>query len=573
MKSQIKIAFREQKESIQIDGYNPVISQILASRGIKSADDINYKLNTLLSYNSINDIQKAAKIVAEAIMQRKSIYIIADYDADGATSCALCIKAIKAFGNNNVYYIVPSRFSDGYGLSAELVKSCADSGAELIITVDNGITSIAGVDYANQIGLPVIVTDHHLPGGQLPKATALVNPRLGCDDGLLNLAGVGVAFYLVIAIRSELRELGWFTKNGVEELNLASLLDLVALGTVADIAILDKNNRTLVSQGLDRIRHRRCCNGISALLEVSARQFDSVDAGDLGFALGPRLNAAGRLEDMALGIECLLADNYSTAIKVATQLHELNAERKVIEDDMKLEALALLDEQVEQDISSENRLSVCLYRKEWHQGVVGILASRIKDRTHRPTVIFAQGEDGNLKGSARSISGIHIRDIFEAIAAKNPNLILKYGGHAMAAGLSISPSKFEVFTAEFEKQVSNVSSPDMFENMVYVDGELSANDLNMDLAQTISGVGPWGHHFPKPQFYGKFKVADSKILKERHLRLRLQLDNQSSVNAIAFNCIDDEWQGLADEIEIVYQLDINHFRGNSSLQLMVEHLL
>ncbi len=573
MKSKPKIAFREQEKTVQLDGYSPVISQILASRGVKSADDINYKLNTLLPYNSINDVQKAAKIVAEAIMLRKSIFIVADYDADGATSCALCIKAIKAFGNNNVHYIVPSRFSDGYGLSAELVKSCADSGAELIITVDNGITSIAGVDYANQIGLNVIVTDHHLPGDELPKAAALVNPRLGCDDGLLNLAGVGVAFYLIIAIRSELREQGWFAQKGIEELNLASLLDLVALGTVADIAILDKNNRTLVSQGLDRIRYRRCCNGISALLEVSSRQFDSIDAGDLGFAIGPRLNAAGRLEDMALGIECLLADDYSTAMKLAAQLHELNDARKSIEDDMKLEALALLDKQLEQDISFENRFSVCLYRKEWHQGVVGILASRIKDIAHRPTVIFAQGEDGNLKGSARSISGIHIRDIFEAIAAKKPDLITKYGGHAMAAGLSIQSSKFEMFTAEFEKQVKNISTPETFENVVYVDGELSGHDLKMDLAQTINDLGPWGHYFPKPQFYGKFKVVDAKILKERHLRLRLQLDNAVSVNAIAFNCIDDEWQGVADEIEVVYRLDINHFRGNSSLQLMVEHLL
>lgn len=573
MKSKVKIAFREQKELVQLDGYNSVISQILASRGVNSTEDVNYKLNTLLSYNSINDIHKAAKITAAAIMQRQKIFIVADYDADGATSCALCINAIKAFGNENVEYIVPSRFSHGYGLSAELVKNCADAGAELIITVDNGITSIAGVEYANQIGLPVIVTDHHLPGHELPKAAALVNPRLSCDKGLLNLAGVGVAFYLMIAVRSELRANSWFTDKGIEEPKLSNYLDLVALGTVADIAILDKNNRTLVSQGLDRIRNRRCCSGISALLEVSARQFDSVDAGDLGFALGPRLNAAGRLEDMALGIECLLADNYATAMKLATQLHDLNDQRKLIEDDMKLEAVALLDEQLEQDLSSQNRLSVCLFRKEWHQGVVGILASRIKDRTHRPTVIFAAGEDGNLKGSARSITGIHIRDVFEAIAADNPDLIIKYGGHAMAAGLTIDSAQLDLFMSEFEEKVGKASTPDMFENMVYVDAELAGQDLQLEFAQTIRDLGPWGHYFPQPIFYGRFKVNDAKILKERHLRLRLQADNGKTVNAIAFNCIDNEWQGLGDKVELVYRLDINHFRGNSSVQLMVEHLL
>ena len=573
MKSQPKVAFRESQNPSSLSSYSPIISKILSARGITSSEEVNYDLKTLTPYQSIHDIDKAAKITAQAIMQQQKIIIIADYDADGATSCALCIKGIKDLGSNNIEYIVPSRFSHGYGLSAELVDECAKAGAELIITVDNGITSVNGVEHANKLGIPVVVTDHHLPGQELPAAEALVNPRLGAEKELLNLAGVGVAFYLLLAVRAELRVSNWFDDKDIPEPNLANYLDLVALGTVADIAILDKNNRTLVSQGLKRIRYKRCCPGILALLEISKRNPASVDSGDLGFALGPRLNAAGRLEDMALGIECLLADNYGRAIELASRLHNLNDERKQIEEGMKLEALAILDQQIEGGLDAESNLSVCLYHEEWHQGVIGILASRIKDRTHRPTVIFATGEDGILKGSARSIQGIHIRDAFEAIDAEHPGVITKFGGHAMAAGLSIQSNKFDLFTTAFEKQVNKVSTPEDFENIIMVDGQLSSSELSIELAQEIKDLGPWGHHFPQPQFYGKFNIVNADILKEKHLRLKLQAGESSIVNAIAFNCIDSEWKGMPEQVELVYRLDINEFRGNKSLQLMVESLL
>mgnify|MGYP001544811919 CR=1 FL=1 len=572
MKSNIKIAFRESRQSPGLSNYPSVINKILTARGIKSAEDIDYSLNTLIPYHSLNDIEKASNKLANAIINNNKIIVVADYDADGATSCALCIKAIKAFGNCNVDYIVPSRFSHGYGLSEELVDECYKQGAQLIVTVDNGITSIRGIERANALGIPVIVTDHHLPGEELPEALALVNPRVGAEEELINLAGVGVAFYLMLAVRAVLRDKKWFKEKGLEEPNLANYLDLVALGTVADIAILDKNNRTLVSQGLERIKYRRCSSGISALLEISKRQSASVDAFDLGFAIGPRLNAAGRLEDMALGIECLLAESYGGAIELATQLHQLNDERKNIEDDMKLEALAILDKQLEQGIDAENTLSICLYREEWHQGVIGILASRIKDRTHRPAVIFARGDDGNLKGSARSIQGIHIRDVFEAIDALHPGIIIKFGGHAMAAGITIAPEQFELFTQAFEAVVSEVSTPELFENIVLVDGELSGSEFSIELADQIKKLGPWGHHFPQPQFYGKFDVLHADVLKEKHLKMKLQTQSGVVLSAIAFNCIDSDWSGIPNQVDLVYRLDINEFRGTSSLQLMIDQI-
>lgn len=572
MKSKIKIAFREAKTKKEIPGYPPIINKILSARGVNSKQDIDYNLNTLVPYHSVHDIEKAAQIIASSIVKQRKIIIVADYDADGATSCVLCIKAIKALGSSNIGYIVPSRFSHGYGLSAELVEECVKAGAELIITVDNGITSITGVERANELGIPVIISDHHLPGSELPKAAALVNPRVCADDKLLNLAGVGVAFYLLLAVRAELRAINWFQTQDISEPNLACYLDLVALGTVADIAVLDKNNRTLVHQGLKRIQHRQCCYGIAALLEISKRDFSSVDAGDLGFALGPRLNAAGRLEDMALGIECLLVEDYTTAYKLASQLHELNAERRAIEEDMKLEAVALLDDQIETGLHTEKKVSVCLYHQEWHQGVIGILASRIKDRTHRPVVIFAKGEDGNLKGSARSIQGIHIRDIFETIDAAQPGIITKFGGHAMAAGLTIGQDKYEDFCDIFESAILKVSTAEIFENTVFVDGELDDSDISIDFADQIKGLGPWGHHFPQPQFYGKFTVISVDVLKEKHLKMNLRTQRGLFVQAIAFNCIDSEWQGLSKKIELVYHLDVNDYRGNRSLQLMVESL-
>ena len=573
MKSNPQIAFREHDPQVTIPGYSALINNILTARGVKSSQDIDYNLKTLISYSSINDIDIAAKITAEAIIQQKKIIIIGDYDVDGATSCALCIKAIREMGNHNVQYIVPSRFFHGYGLSSELVEECYNQDTDLIITVDNGITSVNGIARANELGIPVVVTDHHLPGQELPKAAALVNPRLGAADELLNLAGVGVAFYLLLAVRAQLRLCNWFQNQNIPEPNLANYLDLVALGTVADIAILDKNNRTLVSQGLKRIRYKKCCYGITALLEISKRSSSSVDSGDLGFALGPRLNAAGRLEDMAQGIECLLADNYGKAISIASKLHELNDERRAIEDDMKLEALAILDQQIEAGLDANSKLSVCLFQEEWHQGVIGILASRIKDRTHRPTVIFAKGEDGALKGSARSISGIHIRDVFEAIDANNPGLINKFGGHAMAAGLSIRPDKLEKFASALEQYVGEFSAPGDFQNIIMVDGRLDDTDFSVDIAQTIKDLGPWGHHFPQPIFYGKFNVDSTNVLKEKHLKMKLQTEGGLSVDAIAFNCIDSDWNGIPNQVELVYRLDINQFRGNSSLQLMVEQLL
>ena len=511
----------------------------------------------------------------DAVVAGAKIIIVGDFDADGATSSALAVLALRAMGLSNVDFLVPNRFEYGYGLTPEIVAVAAAQEPDVIITVDNGISSIDGVRAARELGIAVIVTDHHLPGSELPEADAIVNPNQpGCEFPSKNLAGVGVIFYVMNALRAELRQMGWFAESGIAEPNMASFLDLVALGTVADVVPLDHNNRILVSQGLQRIRAGVGRPGINALLEVAGKQMHKVVASDFGFALGPRLNAAGRLDDMSLGIQCLICESESLAREMAMQMDDLNKDRKAIETGMQQEAMTMLQKVLAAD---ENALpwGVCLFDETWHQGVIGILASRIKDKYHRPTIVFADVGEGQIKGSARSIQGFHIRDALDAIAARHPHLLQKFGGHAMAAGMSLTRENFPAFAQAFDEEVRRQLTQDDLSALVLSDGELSAQDFNLSIAQQLREAGPWGQHFPEPAFDGEFFLVQQKLLGEKHLKMTLALDAQGQqlVDAIAFNIDSTLWPNQqAKKIKMAYRLDINEFRGNKNIQLMVEYM-
>jgi len=548
---------------------HPLLSRLYRARGVGSAGDCSLELDELYPFESLRDIASAVDRLAGCIHVKGRILVVGDYDADGATGSALLVRGLRALGASRVSYLIPSRFTSGYGLGPAVVDAAAGLGAGLIITVDNGISSLAGVRRAHELDIPVIITDHHLPGSELPNAAAIVDPnRPGDAFPGKSTAGVGVAFYLLAALRARLRTQAWFGADRPVP-NLAEFLDLVALGTVADVAVLDRNNRILVEQGLRRIRTGRCCPGITALLEVAGRDPGMATARDLGFTVGPRLNAAGRLTEMSLGVECLLTDVPDNARSMALELDVLNRRRREIEAEMRQQAEAVL-----QDLSpnpAELPPALCLFDAGWHPGVIGILAARVRERYQRPTIAFAVAEEGRLKGSARSVEGLHIRDLIDAVDKCRPGLIEHFGGHAMAAGLSLHAEALgafrEILSEEARCRLGDV--PPVQE--LVSDGELPARALNSDTAELLRTAGPWGHGFPEPLFDGWFEVLDRWMVGERHLKLRLRPPGGDGIDAIGFG-LGDSAVSTGSRVRMVYRLEVNHYRGVKSPQLIVEHL-
>lgn len=574
MKQQRQLRRREADETAELPAdLPPLLRRLYASRGVRSARELERSVKGMLPWQQLSGIDNAVEILYNAFREGIRIIVVGDFDADGATSTALSVLGMRALGCDNISYLVPNRFEDGYGLSPEVVDQAKASGAQLIVTVDNGISSHAGVAHAKTLGIPVIVTDHHLPGDTLPDAEAIINPNLrDCEFPSKSLAGVGVAFYLMLALRTFLRDKGWFDERNIAPPNLAELLDLVALGTVADVVPLDANNRILTWQGLSRIRAGKCRPGIKALLEISNRDPQQLAASDLGFALGPRLNAAGRLDDMSVGVALLLCDNLGEARVLASELDALNQTRKEIEQGMQAEAL-ILCEKLER--SSETLPGgLAMYHPEWHQGVVGILASRIKERFHRPVIAFAPAGDGTLKGSGRSIQGLHMRDALERLDTLYPDLMIKFGGHAMAAGLSLEEHKFEQFQQRFGELVTEWLDPALLQGEVISDGPLSAAEMSMEVAQLLRDAGPWGQMFPEPLFDGRFRLLQQRLVGERHLKVMVEpVGGGPLLDGIAFNIDTTCWpDNGVREVELAYKLDINEFRGNRSLQIIIDDI-
>jgi single-stranded-DNA-specific exonuclease len=551
---------------------HPVLQRVYAARGIASKDELSLNLKDLLPFHNLKGIDAAVAVLKTALAEQQHILIVGDFDCDGATSTALAIRALRSMGAQQVDYLVPNRFEYGYGLTPEIVDVAKTQSPDVIVTVDNGIASLAGVQRAKEAGIKVVITDHHLAGDELPDADATVNPNQpGCEFGSKNAAGVGVIFYVMLALRAALRESGWFESQKIPVPNLAELLDLVALGTVADVVPLDHNNRILVEQGLRRMRAGKCCEGILALLRIAGREPDYIVSSDLGFAAGPRLNAAGRLDDMSFGIECLLTKDSSTAMDMARELDDLNRHRKDIEADMKAQAMANLNAM---DLTAETAdVGLCLYNPDWHQGVIGILASRVKEQFHRPVIAFADANDDEIKGSARSIPGFHIRDALDAVAKRHPELLQKFGGHAMAAGLSLQKKDLAAFSAAFNEVATQQLSVDALQAELQTDGSLTGSECSMELAYSLNQAGPWGQGFLQPMFEGEFAITQQRLVGEKHLKLQL-VDEQSgqSHDAIAFFIDLEVWPNEAKRVKLVYKLDINRFRGNETLQLMVEYL-
>ncbi|HHG0532071.1 TPA: single-stranded-DNA-specific exonuclease RecJ [Klebsiella pneumoniae] len=574
MKQQIQLRRREAVDGVELPAdLPPLLQRLYASRGVRSAQELERSVKGMLTWTQLTGVEKAVEMLHDAFQKGLHIVVVGDFDADGATSTALSVLALRALGYGNVSYLVPNRFEDGYGLSPEVVDQAHARGAQMIMTVDNGISSHAGVDHAHALGIPVLVTDHHLPGETLPAAEAIVNPNLrDCDFPSKSLAGVGVAFYLMLALRTFLRDKGWFDARGIPAPNLAELLDLVALGTVADVVPLDANNRILTWQGLSRIRAGKCRPGIKALLEIANRDPQKLAASDLGFALGPRLNAAGRLDDMSVGVALLLCDNIGEARVLANELDALNQTRKEIEQGMQAEALTLC-QQLERSADTLPG-GLAMYHPQWHQGVVGILASRIKERFHRPVIAFAPTGDGTLKGSGRSIQGLHMRDALERLDTLYPGLILKFGGHAMAAGLSLEEARFEEFQQRFGELVTEWLDPALLQGEVVSDGPLAAAEMSMEVAQMLRDAGPWGQMFPEPLFDGRFRLLQQRLVGERHLKVMVEpVDGGPLLDGIAFNVDTSIWpDNGVREVQLAYKLDINEFRGNRSLQLIIDHL-
>ena len=559
------------------DKFPPILQRIYAQRGVNSEEEVNHSLSKALPPGKLLNVEAGVELIFRCMRADKRILIVGDFDADGATSTALFMRALHSYGFTNVNYLVPNRFEFGYGLTPEIVEVAAEDEPALIITVDNGISSIEGVAAAKAIGIDVLITDHHLPGEVMPQADVIINPNQPNDEfPSKHLAGVGVVFYVLSALRAHLRDKGWFKEKDIEEPNLAQFLDIVAVGTVADVAILDFNNRILVDQGLRRIRAGKCCAGIRAMLKLVGKNLPQISSSDLGFVIGPRLNAAGRLEDMSLGIECLLTNKEEQAFAFANQLNDLNQERKQIEQKMQVQALEFLKKVQESnkisDVESKQH-GIALFDPEWHQGVIGIVAARLKEKFHRPTVVFAKVNDNELKGSARSIAGLHIRDALDLIATRHPNLINTFGGHAMAAGLSISLEQFEIFANVFDKVIEELVSPEQLEAILLSDGELNENELSLEIAELLFQAGPWGQGFPEPLFDGIFNVNYYRIIGERHLKLNLTpVGGKQKIDAIAFNIDRYGWYEGVTQVHIAYQLGINDFRGVRSPQLIVQFL-
>ncbi len=555
---------------------HPLLQKIYSSRGITNLEQINKRLEALLHFEPLLDLDVACERISEAIFEGQKITIVGDFDADGATSTALAFTALKAFGCNNINYIVPNRFKHGYGLTKDLVEDILLNKPDLIITVDSGINCHHGIAHANHNNIDVIVTDHHLQGETLPNAYAIINPNRN-DDPFSSkaIAGVGVVFYLMLALRRYLQNSGWFKENNIITPNLADFLDLVALGTVADVVGLDQNNRILVNNGIQRIKNGLARPGISALIKVANKDYHNIRESDLGFSVAPRLNAAGRLDDMSLGIKCLIADNNYEAEKIAAQLDQLNIERREIEAAMKKTAFSLIDELINK-LNSQEMLpnTICFMDQSWHQGVIGILAGRLKDKYYRPVIIFAKVSETELKGSARSINNLNIRDVLAEIAVINPNVIKKFGGHAMAAGLSIHPENFNEFSRLFELVVKNHLQGQDLSEITFTDGELTPELLSKETAELLINAGPWGQKFPEPCFDNIFEVIEQRLLVGNHLKLKLQLPNSpDTYDAIIFGVNNNAWPDYrVSKIHMVYKLDINHYQGRSQMQLIGMHL-
>ena len=539
-------------------GYSPALAKVFAARGITDSKQLDASLAGLLSFDNLKNAREMARLLADAIAAQKKMLVVADYDADGATACAVAVRGLQNFGAR-IDFIVPNRFEYGYGLTPEIVHLAAKNKPDILLTVDNGIASVDGVAEANRLGMQVFVTDHHLPGDVLPDAACIVNPNQhGCAFPSKHLAGVGVMFYVLLALRTELRNRGELTED--QGRNIVGLLDLVALGTVADVVKLDQNNRILVQQGLQRIRAGRACAGIKALMQAAKKDPARASSQDLGFTVGPRLNAAGRLDDMSLGINCLLADDAATAMTIAAKLDALNRERRSIETDMQDSALASLEH-----LDPKDNFSLTLFDETWHQGVIGILASRLKDKFHRPTIAFARSNNDEIKGSGRSIAGLHLRDALDLVSKRHPSLIKKFGGHAAAAGLSIAEADFDKFAAAFEKVSGELLSASDLQQRIETDGALEPADMNLDVARILE-IQVWGQGFPAPQFSDNFIVQNQRVVGEKHLKLRLSSQG-NLIEAILFG----HSEPLPERIHAVYSLSVNEYNGSQSLQLIIRH--
>ncbi len=553
--------------------FSPLLAQVLANRGIRTRDELALELSALPPFTSLKGIEEATTLLEQALREGQRILIVGDFDADGATSTVVALRALRAMGAASVEYLVPNRFEYGYGLTPEIVEVATGYAPDLLITVDNGISSLHGVAAAQARGIKVLVTDHHLPGAELPPAEAIVNPNQpGCEFPSKHLAGVGVIFYVMSALRARLRESGYFSERGIAEPKLGELLDLVALGTVADVVAMDRVNRILVAQGLSRIRAGRGCAGISTLLRIARRDPARVVSSDMGFAVGPRLNAAGRMDDMGIGIDCLLSDDVGRAERYAAELDALNRERRETEEAMREQALAIV-EQMHLEEGSGLPFGLCLYDPEWHQGVVGILASRIKERLHRPVIAFSDSSETEVKGSARSVPGLHIRDALDAVATAHPGMLSKFGGHAMAAGLSLQRDQLEAFKQAFDAEVRRHLTEEELHAEVRSDGELDLDRIDLPQVEQLRYAMPWGQGFVEPIFDGLFDVISRRIVGEKHLKLQLRpAEGGEVMEAIAFFA---DLQGPAmseDRLHVAYKLDVNEWRGVRSLQLVVESM-
>jgi single-stranded-DNA-specific exonuclease len=563
------------------DTFHPVIKRVLAARQVKTVKELEYGLQNLLPYTALLGIKDAVTLLYEALTNQARILIIADYDADGATSCALAIKALQQMGAKKISFLVPNREKHGYGLTPELIEVALEDSflcntppstesPDLLITVDNGISSFSGVMAAKECGMRVLITDHHLPRENLPDADAIINPK---QEGDLfpskNLCGVGVIFYVMMALRARLRETDWFKIQNIPEPNMADFLDLVALGTVTDVVPLDYNNRILIEQGLRRIRANRCSPGISALVQISQREQTRLIASDLAFYVGPYLNAAGRMDDMTYGINCLLNEDDFEAREHARLLKTFNQERRLEEAKMQNEALEMLNTDAD-----TLPIGLCLLNEKWHQGVVGILAARIKDRFHRPVIIFTHDKENYIRGSGRSVQGVHLHDIIERISSRHPGMITYFGGHAMAAGLTMPQKQFDAFQDVFDKEVRQHLGKNELHDIIYSDGALSEDEFNLKLAEQLRMLTPWGHHFPEPVFDGEFEVLERRILKEKHLKMWVRpLEGGTQVEAIAFNTVDTDWPSKVNCVQLTYRLDVNIYRGTKNVQLMTKSVI
>ncbi|MCZ8131330.1 MAG: single-stranded-DNA-specific exonuclease RecJ [Steroidobacteraceae bacterium] len=547
---------------------HPVLRRVYAARGVASTDDLDLGLDRLLPVGTLDGVETAAELLATHVGRGSRILVVGDFDADGATASAVVVRALRRLGHAEVGFLVPDRFRFGYGLTPEIVALAHERRPALLVTVDNGVSSVAGVKAARALGMDVLVTDHHLPGMELPDATAMVNPNLaGCAFGSRALAGCGVAFYVMAALARRL---------GAPASTIVDLLDLVALGTVADVVPLDRNNRILVAQGLRRIRAGRCVPGIAALAEVAGRRLAALGATDLGFFLGPRLNAAGRLDDMSIGIECLLTDDPARARELAEQLDRLNAERRVIEGRMQEDALEIVRRMKFDAPGAKLPGGLCLYDESWHPGVVGLVAARVKEHVHRPVIAFAPADGGFVRGSARSVAGVHVRDVIEAVATREPGLVEKFGGHAMAAGLTVADAKLPRFAEAFADEVARRADPSALQGILVTDGALAAPELCLETAESLRGAGPWGQAFPEPTFDNEFAVVEVRTLKDQHLKLWVRPDLQAPpVEAIAFGWVAKPGHvppRPQTKVQLVYRLDVNEYQGLRRPQLLVDYV-